>query len=233
MAASHRLDYDRTEGLAAAIDRLAAAPPAPTDRMLVQVYDGGAKPAASGRVYLGRPAVVSCDPSEGAVYTVTVDASRSIPVVVFGRPPSVGEVLEAHRIGGVWVAERRALAAAVRCGACSVPRADLTFTFTNTLLGTRSAPMVFNGANQWATGCVNNIIFRLTCDPRAGMYFTATFFSGGSCPTGTPVSCTGPGASPLGLTLLVQSCDPLLLQYSATPCSALSAQGYTIFTVTQ
>lgn len=126
--ASGRLDYDRAEGMRGAVDLLPPIFAAPTDRMLLQVYDGGAMPDAPGKVYLGRPAVVTYEPTEDAGFGVLADATRSIPFIAIGREPSVGDVLTAHRIGGVWVADNPA--AAAPWFSCSLLTPDLTLHAT-------------------------------------------------------------------------------------------------------
>jgi len=75
---------------------------------------------------------------------------------------------------------------------------DLTLSWTNVLSGNGTATMVYDGASAWQTACVVQMRFRLNCSA-GGATFTATSFTGGPCPTGTPVNCTGPGPSPSGL----------------------------------
>ncbi|OJW18800.1 MAG: hypothetical protein BGO49_17405 [Planctomycetales bacterium 71-10] len=208
--------------------------PAPvTPRFIGRVRDAGAIPTLGERVFLVNPVKIDGAEAEGAGASLTADESRSIPVVVIGSlAPKAGDVLVAYASGGRWVSEFGARPTTVVCGGCKLPRRDLTLTWTNNLLGTHSAPMVFNGIDEWATGCINQISFRLSCRSGAAT-FTATYFVAGHCPTGQPVVCSSPGSSPIGLTASAQSCDPLFLQYTATSCPALSAQGYTKFTVTQ
>lgn len=233
-----RLRWESLQGRGSRIGRLRSADIAPIQapgppRFIGRVRDAGAIPTTNARVFLVNPVKIDGLENESAGASFTADESRSIPVVVIGSlVPKVGDLLIVHAIGGRWVSEFGGRPGLLSCGGCKVPRQDLTLTWTNILLGTRSAPMIFDGVDAWTTGCFNQILFRLTCRSDS-VVFTATYFVAGSCPTGQPATCTGPGSSPIGLTLTAQSCDPLLLQYTATSCQALSAQGYTRFTVTQ
>lgn len=177
-------------------------------------------------VYLGG------DEAEGSGASVAVDATAKISVLPLRRVPAVGDLVVAHNIGGRWVSEINAPATTVACGGCMLPRGNLILTWTNVLLGTRSFPLVFNGSDAWVSACQNQVIFRLQC-VAAQIAFSATYYTGGPCPTGEPASCTSSGSSPFGLTPTIQSCDPFLLQYNVTGCPALATQGFTRFAVTR
>lgn len=212
---------------------LDSTPTPETPRFIGRVLNAGGIPTVQGRVFLVNPAMIEGAEVEGAGTSFTADETRSIPVVVIGSlAPKAGDLIIAYASGGRWISEFGGQPTTVSCAGCKVPRRNLTLTWTNSLLGTRSAPMVFNGLDEWATGCINQILFRLNCSSD-GLVFTATYFVAGPCPSGEPVTCTSPGSSPIGLTSTAKSCDPLLLQYTTTSCPALSAQGYTRFTVTQ
>jgi hypothetical protein len=152
--------------------------------------------------------------------------------VVGSVAPRAGELITVYASGGRWISEIGGRLANVPCGECNVPRGDLTLTMTNSLLETHSVSMLFNGIDEWTTRCVNQAVFRLSCRSGAET-FSASYFVGGPCLTGNPATCIGSGASPFGLTLTIQSCDPFLLQYTTTSCPSLSGQGYTKLTITR
>lgn len=207
--------------------------PAPvTPRFIGRVRNAGTIPTDSERVFLVNPVRFDGAEIEGERASLTADESRSIPVIVIGSlAPKAGDVIVVYASGGRWISEFRPQSTSVVCGECKLPRRDLTLTWANSLLGTHSAPMVFNGVDEWTTGCINQITHRLTC--RSGVAaFNAAYFAGGHCPTGQSVICSNSGSPPFGLAMSAQSCDPLFLQYTATSCPTLSIQGYTKFTVT-
>lgn len=232
-----RLRWDDLQGPGTRNGRLRspaldASPTPETPRFVGRIRNAGAIPTTTGRVFLVNPVRLEGAELEGSGASISADASRSIPVVVIGSiAPKAGDLLVVYASGGRWISERGSPPTSVSCGGCTVPRQDLTLTSTNSLLGTRSTPLVFNGTDGWATNCTNQIIFRLRCGSGIAT-FSATYFVGGPCPTGAPASCISSGLSPFGLTATVQSCDPFLLQFNATSCPALSAQGFTRFTVT-
>ncbi|AMV37375.1 hypothetical protein [Planctomyces sp. SH-PL62] len=234
-----RLRWDDLRDPGAATGRqrvpaLDAAPTRGTPRFVGRVRDAGAIPTATGRVFLVNPASLDGGESEGALATVAVDASRSVPVVVVGtKVPQAGDLIVAFAVGGRWIASLTGEPPSPVCGGCTAPRRDLTVSFTNSLLGPGSAVMAFNGVDEWTSGCVNQLTLRLIC--RNGQSsFQATYHTGTPCPGGQPVSCSSPGQAPLGLTPTGSSCTPFLLQFSlsAASCPSLAAQGYTRFTIT-
>jgi len=82
-----------------------AFPGAP--RFVGQVFDAGAMPDRTDRVFLLHPVRLDGVESEGSGAGLIVDASRSIPVVVVGsRAPEAGDLLVAVSVGGRWVADR-------------------------------------------------------------------------------------------------------------------------------
>jgi len=213
---------------------LDAAPASATPRFLARIYDGGAMPAATGRVFLANPATLDGPEAEGAAAGVAFDASRPIPILVLGSVvPKAGDLVHAFAVGGRWVASLHAQAPPPDCGGCTAPQKDLTVSWANSLSGPGSTKMAFDGVDEWRSGCANQMRFRLSCRD-GGATFQATYYSGGPCPSGQPSSCTGPGPSPLGLALSLSSCSPFLLQYdvSATTCPALASRGYNRFTIT-
>lgn len=203
---------------------------AATPRFVGRVVDGGSMPSATDRVFLVNPTILSGAETEGAAASVAVDASRTIPVVVLGSTlPKVGDLLIAFAVAGRWVARMGAAAPSITCGSCSIPRKDLTLTLFDGATGSLSAPMTFNGVDAWATGCVGEVVYRLRCGVGSPV-FSATYYIGGSCPAGSPVTCNAPGP---GLTLTGQSCSPFMLVYIPSNCSALTSQGIATLTITQ
>ena len=104
MSRTHR---SRQEELDRELDRQAGPTPIVVQRQAVQVYDGGNLPNTTPRVFLTRPILFDGSEAEGSGYTVNVDSTRSIPVLVLGtQAPSAGDNLVATGVGGRWVAER-------------------------------------------------------------------------------------------------------------------------------
>lgn len=197
------------------------------------IVDEGSIPTTVDRYTLLTPVTLDGGWTPGSTAIVVVDSSRTVPVVWLGpKPPKAGDLAVAHAVGGRWVADRSGDSSTVTCGVgCEIPKVDLTLTLTNTLLGTHSVPLAFDGVDSWATACVNQSIFQLAC-VGGTMTFYSTNFVGGPCPTGSPITCVSSGPSPLGLTVLTLSCSPLLLEYGTTNCPSLTGQGYTKLTVT-
>lgn len=76
-------------------------------RFVGQVFSGGAIPDRVGRIFLVHPVRLNGAEHEGGAASLSVDASRVIPVVVVGsRAPEAGDVLVAVSVGGRWVADR-------------------------------------------------------------------------------------------------------------------------------
>jgi len=230
-----RLRITLANARAADFGRALAEPPEATARRLVQVYDGGAMPSLPDRVYLTHPVTIAAGPTEGSSASIVADSSRSIPVVVIGRAPEVGDVLVAHNQGGVWLAEIGLPSPYVPCGGCQLPKTNLTVSWTNTILGPFSKPLIYDAPSKsWASECHNQMIARLSCVDGL-MNFRVSLFTTGGCPTGTSATCQSPGAAPLSLTPdPASTCEPLFLRYipGSGGCPTLASRGYTSFTVT-
>jgi hypothetical protein len=233
-----RLRWEDHQGVRSRSGRINLAEPDGTPSIgrsgfIGRVRDSGSMPTTTGKVFLVNPVRMDGLEAEGSRPGVWADSSRSIPVVVVGSvAPKAGELITVHASGGRWIAEFGGRPASLPCGSCNIPRGNLTLTLANGLMGTRSVPLLFNGVDEWSSGCVNQLNFRLNC--RAGTeFFSASHYSVGPCPTGQAATCTSPGTSPLGLTLTNQSCDPFLLQYTTSFCPGLAGQGYTRFTITR
>lgn len=119
----------------------------------------------------------------------------------------------------------------VTCSPCAIPRKDLQVDWTNLITGNGSVAMTYSGTS-WQSACSDGLIYSLTCTGGATV-FTVTYFTAGSCPTGTTSSCSSSLASPHKLTLTASACSPLSLTYSTTSatCPAVTSSGYTQFVV--
>ena len=100
-----RILRDRLTAHEDALDRLAGGGNAGAARQLVQVYNGGSMGSAPGLFYFTHPVLASGAETEGAAATLTADTASTIPVVVLGGIPAVGDYLVAYAVGGRWVAE--------------------------------------------------------------------------------------------------------------------------------
>ena len=205
-------------------------------RFVGQVVSGGATPTAVDHVFLVLPMRIDGDEAEGAVGTTVVDSTRPIPVVIVGgRPPVIGEFVVAHATGGRWVADLSGPAPTMLpCSPCAIPRRSLTVSWTNGQIGEGSTLLTFDGVNQWRSGCVDSLAFRLACQ-EGSIVFSATLFNTGACPDGPSQTCSSSTADPIGLTLTRQECSPFLLMYQVTTsgCPLLAGRGYQQFAITQ
>lgn len=121
------------------------------------------------------------------------------------------------------------------CGSCSVPKANLTISWVNTITGNGSDTMVWDGVNSWNSGCTgggsNQHIFTLLCTT-GFVELRAFYMLSGSCPTGDSNYCSTGRASPNGLTETGLTCGAsFLLTCTTENCNSLSANGFTDFTV--
>jgi hypothetical protein len=124
------------------------------------------------------------------------------------------------------------------CSPCAIPEKDLTISWVNPLAGNGSDMLVYGGAGTWTTGCSggagggNQLIFSLSCTG-GQTDFRATYFVTGSCPTGQSNYCGSLRASGFKLNLGTSTCSPYSVQYtlSNTSCPAISASGFTSFTI--
>jgi hypothetical protein len=192
-------------------------------------------PTTTERVFLVNPVRLDGSESEGSAASATVDTTRTIPVVVVGSAsPAAGDLLLAHASGGRWVADRGAQISSLSCSPCPIPRRSLTVSWTNYVIGSGSAPLVYTPPGQWNSGCINQLLFSLSC-PGSLIQFSVTYFLSGSCPGGQQQSCSSSSFEPLQLILASYSCSPLYLRYTltATSCPELASDAYTAFTITE
>ena len=207
-----------------------------TPRRLVQIYNGGMMPSTADHFYLAFPIEIDGTETEGGTATVSNDASQPIIVDVLGHAPSAGDLLTAYAIGGRWVAERGLPPAAgsLTCLPCSIPLKNLTVSWVNVITGNGSTTLTYTtNPTVWTSGCANGLLYKLLCT--AGQIeFRATYFTKGSCPSGTQQYCSNLRTAPLGLTFSSYTCSPFSLTFQAksTACPTVTNSGYTQFTIT-
>jgi hypothetical protein len=192
-------------------------------------------PGSTERVFLVSPVRLDGGASEGESASLLVDGSRSVPVVVIGRtPPVAGDLLLAISTGGRWVADRGLSVSALSCSPCPIPKKNLTVSWTNNVIGTGSAPLVFSPPGQWNSSCVHELLYSLSCSGSL-VQFSVTYFLSGSCPGGQQQSCSNTSIEPFALSLASSVCSPFYLRFSVTPasCPVLGSDGYTSFTITE
>jgi hypothetical protein len=117
------------------------------------------------------------------------------------------------------------------CSPCTLPLADMTVSWVNSLSGNGNAPLVWNGNSGtpgWTSACVGGIEYAFTC-----FTFRVNSFSGGGC-TGTVSYCEYPGGPPNELTFVSHTCSPLSLTFDCTlgDCPVLAGGGFSSFTIT-
>jgi hypothetical protein len=203
--------------------------------VLCQVVNKGAIPGSTEKVFLVNPVRLDGSEREGATAGPVVDSTRTIPVVVVGHtPPVAGDLLLAHAVGGRWVAETGASELSLSCSPCPIPKKNLAVSWTNYVLGSGATPLVYSPPGQWNSGCVNQLLFSLSC-PGSMVQFSVTYFLSGSCPGGQQQSCSSASAAPFALYLANSTCSPFYLRYAITTagCPALGSDGYTAFTITE
>jgi hypothetical protein len=238
-----RIIRDRHTALAAGVDRL----PSPGDpgaaRRLVQVFNGGAMGNAPDLFYLSHPVELDGPEIEGGTGTPAADTTQTIPVVVLGHVPSVGDILPAFAVGGRWVAERGGTGSqSFACSPCAIPNQNLTISWVNPLAGNGSDTLVYNATGpSWATGCSggagvgNQLLFKLFCTG-GQIELRVYYFVSGSCPTGQSNYCSNLRTQGSQLVLSHYTCGSgFTLTFTSTTqsCPTLSGSGFTSFVVSQ
>jgi hypothetical protein len=233
-----RILRDRQMAHEDAADRAATSNrPYASARQLVQVYNGGSMPNVVPRVYFTHPVLATGVEIESGFGTLSVDITTTVPVIVLGHVPSVGDDLIACAVGGRWVAELglRLGAGSIMCMPCAIPVEDLMISWTNLSSGNGSTIMTYaTSLNQWATGCIDDgILFHLACT-EGEIELQAIFFTSGVCPTGESNYCSNLRSAPLSLTLSGYTCSPFSLTFTVgeDACPTIYSFGNTEFVIT-
>jgi hypothetical protein len=99
-----RIDYDRDEAAAAAIDREASvAPEAGSPTMVLKTISEGSYPTDAQKVYACEAVAASADPEEGAAPALPSGGGTIYAANIGANVPAVGTYVLAVRDGGVWV----------------------------------------------------------------------------------------------------------------------------------
>lgn len=206
-------------------------------RLVVQVFNDGHMPATSEKIFFTHPVLVTGTESEGSPQIYTVDADTTVPVVVLGKAPSVGDYLTAYLCSGRWVTEQLSKSGTncytTTCLPCGIPRGDLTIAWTNATTGDGSATLAYNGT-QWTATCVDNgLKFKLLCNA-GSVELQAIYTVSGVCPTGPTTFCSNKVIAPKKLTLSSSVCSPFSLTFDVTnaDCPVVFGMGNTQFVVT-
>jgi hypothetical protein len=233
-----RILRDRNAAYTRALDRASSESSFKTARQFVQIYNGGSMPTVVDRVYFTHPVIVSGTEIEGGTATTSVDTATTVPVVVLGQVPSIGDMLVAFAVGGRWVAERGTGlgGAGIVCSPCTIPAENLTISWTNLLTGDGLGMLTYSRmpSPSWATSCVDNgVEFTLACTG-GEIELRVYFFVSGICPTGETDYCSNLQESPLTLTLTDQTCSPFGLTFTVgeSSCPTVYSLGNTTFVIT-
>jgi len=238
----NRLLRARHEALAGIVNRLIPATIGAAPRRLVQIDNGGAMGNAPDLFYLSHPVELDGPEIEGSTGTPTADTTQSIPVVVLGHAPSVGDILPAFAVGGRWVAERGGTGSqSFPCLPCTIPNQNLTISWVNPLAGNGSDTMVYNSSGPtWATDCSggagvgNQLLFKLLCTG-GQIELRVYYFVSGSCPTGQSNDCSNLRTQGSRLILSSYTCGSgftLVFTSTTLSCPTISGSGFTSFTIT-
>lgn len=243
MDSSLRTLRDRQAAWDGSLDRARRKPPDGASRVAVQIYNGGSMGSTGGIYYLGHPVQFNGIETEGGTAMPVVDTSTSVVVDVLGHAPSVGDILTAFAVGGRWVAERGGTSGdsccGLACSPCTIPRKDLTISWTNPLEGNGSDTLVYNPSDpSWATGCSggagvgNQLLFKLFCSG-GQIDLRVYYFVSGSCPTGQSNYCSNLRTQGSQLILGSHTCSPLSLEFTSTTlsCPTLTSAGFISYTI--
>lgn len=220
-----RVDRNRMEELRDRLDLRDRLGPDQTQRMLVQVYDGGSIPTTVPKVYLTHPVLIGADDTEGATPSLSADTSTTIPVVMLGpRVPVADDYLVAHAIGGRWLAgDNKGGLPATTCTPCNFPARNLTITYTDDRFGTTLFTLPPAGGSNRFTPCTflpntitggNYVKFNLAC-----AFGTLNFNQ--SSYTAIDSTCTGS-------VLFTTPWTPQLIDYTCSPFHMHFATGHVI-----
>ena len=228
---------DRHIALVRSADRATPANVEPTLRRLVQIFDGGSMSSSPDHFFLAHPIEFDGTEIEGGLGSPNIDSCQTIVVDVIGASPSAGEILSAYMIGGRWVAERGGNVGngSLACAPCSIPKKNLTVSWTNSLSGNGSTALIYTPSPlAWASPCSNGLQFALLCTANQ-VEFRVKFWVTGTCPgPGNTQFCSNLRPPPYGLTMSSYSCSPfsMTLQPTSSTCQTVTSSGYTQFTIT-
>lgn len=99
-----RIDYDRAEESASALDREASSePPIGSPTMLLQTFAEATYPTLPARVHACRPVTATASPTEGSAATLTTGGGTVYAANLGSGVPPVGTYVLAVRDGGAWI----------------------------------------------------------------------------------------------------------------------------------
>ena len=95
-------------------------------------------PGSPELFYFTHPVLLSGAETEGGSATLTADTATTVPVVVLGGIPSVGDYLTAYAVGGRWVSELKGckITINVKCSGANVSGDTVTLKKGGTTLAT-------------------------------------------------------------------------------------------------
>lgn len=97
---------NRVNDLDERVESLNVERPGSTRQRVMQVFNAGAMPSIVPAFYATHPVTLTGTEAEGNPFVVTVDTSRSVPVVVLDTVPAVGDNLFCRQINGLWIARK-------------------------------------------------------------------------------------------------------------------------------
>lgn len=189
-------------------------------------------PTLPDRVYLFNPVIgVDADDTEGATPSFSVDTSDTIPVVVLGHAPSVGDYVTAYMVGGRWATEhlssQSATCYSLFCAPCSIPKGNLTVSWVNGTSGNGSAVLVYSATPTptWSVAGVDGgLTFTLDCNAGRNELKVRSGIN----------LCSNLNTAPATLTLAASTCIPFSITFNVTNagCPSVFGAGNTQFVVT-
>jgi hypothetical protein len=189
----------RVADLEALLGRSAGGGPAPTPRMVGQVFNAGAMPTSCGKYFATHPVEVTGPQSENALATFAADATRTALVrVLCSSPPAAGAYLLAHQVPYRWEAEVWGRSCASVCVTALTFSACKAAGVTITLLNASNAVVGTCVIDASGTCCIPA--------PSAGTYHVTTdgcFFASSpfSVACGHPAGAVLTGNAPLNLVV--------------------------------
>ena len=179
-----RILRDRQAAFEDALDAAAQASesrPFASARLLVQIYNGGSMPSSPDLWYFTHPVLAYGAETEGGAATFSVDTATTVPVIVLGGVPSVGDYLTAYSVGGRWVAEKKgcSITVNVKCGATNVSGDTVTLLYGMTTI------------TSGTTNSSGNVTLAVPLPLTNPYTITATGGGNPDFSTGQPIACGG------------------------------------------